>query len=30
MMVTENTFHSVDQKDRDNSEGLGVKRVVLL
>lgn len=29
MVVTQNEFHSVDQKDRDHSEGLGVKKVVL-
>lgn len=29
MVVTQNACHSVDQKDRDRSEGLGIKRVVL-
>jgi hypothetical protein len=29
MVVTQHTFYSVYQKDRDHSEGLGVKRVVL-
>jgi hypothetical protein len=29
MVITQNVFHSVDQKDSGPSEGLGVKDVVL-